>query len=78
MKEELKFWSIEYTDMDGDLITTNGVATKAEMDTIMGKFAEFGIRAVAHQISSPIVNSSNDPIKSLFPRLGDSRSVHCE
>lgn len=59
MTDTRKFWSIEYIDEDGDLITTNILATTEEMKKLMDEFARRGMKAETHDLSPPAVNSSN-------------------
>lgn len=65
MRSPKKFWSVEYKDDDGDLVTTNVVATKEEMERLMEEFACRGTKAVAYDLSPPAVISGNEPPKQM-------------
>jgi hypothetical protein len=45
------FWSVEYTDKEGELNIKHIIATPAEMSQMMDKFVENGISAKAYMIN---------------------------
>jgi hypothetical protein len=49
-KEQI-FWSVEYTDEDGDLNIKHAVATPIEMAELMDEFIKRGLSAKAYMIN---------------------------
>ena len=49
------FWSIEYTDQDGQKVIKHVIGTPSEIKTIIDKFIDLGVEPTAYQISPPAV-----------------------
>lgn len=57
----MKFWSFEYVDDEGDLVTTNFVATKEQVEGLMQELARLGIKSTAYDLSPSAVSSTDVP-----------------
>jgi hypothetical protein len=65
LKDQRRFFSVDYIDEDGDQCIKHVLATPEEIQNLMSEFAKRRTTAVIYEISSDVVSSEHVQLKQL-------------